>query len=385
MAQEAAEYEKKTKTSPNSVCSEISEWDQNAYLKIVSTELTEEQKQRIANPESVYPHQKSTIAVHWHPEFVPLEIIMLRMSRMFPNCNRSIVIPTQHNQILGLNGYAGLEIDCYSKGFNRKVQLLIHFKASSRIKNGMFAHMAEHTFKYRSTQLDEYLETIVNPKLNHRIEEAAMETGADDAIISFARAHAVKLKNLIEDNESRTPAFMLRNKIVESYFNELREIFDDRTIDRAQVFLKAVKAIVKAGFSNKYFYETEHVIEEARSLGAGIVVPHPEQFWPILLADYDVDGYEVWNPQSREYTEFIIDYVNRLNDSRKRIKKVLVFMGDDTHMSEKTLPVEAQNKEKAAREVGLQPAWEEHAVKMVLEGAGIDRRRVIDEYEERIN
>ncbi len=47
-----------------------------------------------------------------------------------------------------------------------------------------------------------------------------------------------------------------------------------------------------------------------------MVIPHPEQFWPILLADYDVDGYEVWNPQSREYTDFLIRALDNQNKRR---------------------------------------------------------------------
>jgi hypothetical protein len=77
-----------------------------------------------------------------------------------------------------------------------------------------------------------------------------------------------------------------------------------------------VKALVKVEFSLKYFYRTSEVIEEARALGAGIVIPHPEQFWPILLKEYDVDGIEVWNPQSRRYTEFLISVLNRRNQKR---------------------------------------------------------------------
>ena len=127
------------------------------------------------------------------------------------------------------------------------------------------------------------------------------------------------------------------------------------------------------------------MIEEVRALGGGIVIPHPEQFWPILLAEYDVDGYEVWNPQSRRYTEFLIDVVNNKNSRVSNYsRRLLVFMGDDTHMSEKIKPPEAQNRTKAAREIGFQAAWEDLAIRKKLILAKMDRASVIREYAARL-
>lgn len=76
------------------------------------------------------------------------------------------------------------------------------------------------------------------------------------------------------------------------------------------------------------------------------MIPHPEQFWPILLTGYDVDGVEVWNPQSHRYTNFLVSVLNEKNrrmDSSER--PLLIFMGDDTHMSEKpVIPVNSIRK-----------------------------------------
>jgi len=165
----------------------------------------------------------------------------------------------------------------------------------------------------------------------------------------------------------------------------LADAYDKRIITRAQVYLKAVKEQVKKYFSLKYFYRASEIIEEARSLGAGVVIPHPEQFWPILLANYDVDGYEIWNPQSREYTEFLISVVHRQNQTMQRgARPLLVFMGDDCHMGEKTVPPDSRDQEKGLREIGYQPAWEDMAVRKELVVAGFSRSQVIDEYAARL-
>ena len=178
---------------------------------------------------------------------------------------------------------------------------------------------------------------------------------------------------------------MIKNKILRNFLDGLRDRYDDALIDRAQTLLHAVKVQVKAEFPLQYFYRTSEVIEEARALGAGIVIPHPEQFWPILLADYDVDGIEVWNPQSRKYTEFLISVINQKNRCGGFSKRnLLIFMGDDTHMAEKTRAPEVQDQEKAGREIGYQPAWDDFSILKALIRAGASRRNVIQEYEARL-
>jgi hypothetical protein len=372
-------------SGPQPVSPELTEWDQRAYARITDTGLSPEQERRLVTPVRSYPEQDAVLGVHWHPEFLPLDLIETRIGRVFPGSDLSLLIPTQHNALMSLGGLAGAEVDCFSREFNRKVQLLLHFDQGRLARPGRLEEMISHTFEYRSSQLREYLATLVEPAWKERLEAAAMETGADEGLVRFAQEHARKLAGLIELNEAETPAFMLRNKLVESYFDELRALYDDRLIDRAQIFLKAVKGVVKANFSNRHFFQTREMIEEARGRGAGIVVPHPEQFWPVLLADYDVDGFEVWNPQSREYTEFLIDFVNRSNRSGRSPRRLLVFMGDDTHMSAKIADPRFQNREKAGREVGLQPAWEDPAVRRMLKAGGFDRRCIIEEYRSRLS
>lgn len=284
-----------------------------------------------------------------------------------------------------MDGYAGVEIDCYSTGFNRKVQLLAHFSAESAARADALRAMLQHTFKYRATQLNEFIDSVLDPAYDDRVSRAAIETGASPDLVRFVRLHVAKLKALIDRFHAVTPGDMLKNKLIRNFFHTLGDVYDQQLVKHAQVFLNAVKRIVKANFSPTYFYKTMEIIEEVRRLGGGIVIPHPEQFWPILLADYDIDGIEVWNPQSREYTEFLINVVHRENRAKRRDDRpLLIFMGDDTHFGEKVLDPAYQDPEKAGRELGVQPAWDDPAIRKSLCLAGVDRAGVIVEYRQRL-
>lgn len=366
---------------------EPSEEDVRVYHQLVSTELTEEQIERVVTPPRVYRRQKSLLALHWHPEFVPMELIKKRIDATFPGREEELVIPTQHNQLMRCGRYTGVEVDCYSPGFHSKVQLLFHF-ANHRLegRGEVFKAMVAHTHDYRSRQLYEFIDSVLDDRFASRVEEAAGRTGADRNLVEFVRIHVGRLKKMIDRFEAQTPPIMLKNKLIRNYFDTLREDYPGRFIHHAQVFLRAVKTIVKQDFSLDYFYRTREVIEEGRALGACIVIPHPEQFWPILLDDLDVDGIEVWNPQSFQYTEFLIDVVNRENHTARRGQRpVLVTMGDDCHLGEKVRPPERQDKEKAGREIGVQPPWDDLAIRKRLIVANASRARIIREYRERLD
>lgn len=364
---------------------EVTDQDRQIYRDITSVEISEKQKDRIENPDRIHSRQQAVLAVHWHPEFVPMDTIMRRVDRMFPNRETELLIPTQHNVLLDLHGHSGVEVDCYSPEFDLKVQLLLHFD-QERVKEAhTLRSMLAHTFRYRQGQLYEYIDTILDPSLEDRLTKAAADVGADEELVEFVQIHTKKLNQLIDEFYSSTPLESLRNKLLKYYFDALRPEYGDAIIDRVQVLLKAIKKIVKKYFSPEHFYHTNEIIEETRSLGGSIVIPHPEQFWPILLAGYDVDGYEVWNPQSREFTEFLIQVVNNHNESFKnRDRRLLVFMGDDCHMGEKVKEPEYQDAEKASREIGVQPPWDDLAIRKSLIVAGFSRDRVIQEYRERL-
>ncbi len=370
----------------NKLSEEITEWDQQAYERVISNKLTPDQQKIITQPQEIHPRQKEVLAVHWHPEHVPLELVRRRIQTMFPNRKMELVIPTQHNELLTFDGYSGVEVDCFSPEFNRKVQLLAHFEESKLASADVFKAMLVHTFRYRARQLFDFIDSIIDPDYEDRIQKAAVSTGADENLIKFVQIQVKKLKKLYEANESRTPPDAIKNKLIRHFFDTLREHHDAMLINHAQLFLKAVKKIVKENFNLDFFYETQEVIEEIRSLGGGIVIPHPEQFWPILLAEYDVDGYEVWNPQSREYTEFLIRVVHQQNKTRKhKERSILLFMGDDCHLGEKIRDPMYQDPEKAGRQVGVQPAWEDLAIRKSLIVANADRPNLIEEYRARLS
>lgn len=369
---------------PEKIPREITRDEENIFRQITSTKLTGDEKERIKTPTRIYPRQEAVLAVHWHPEFIPMALILQRINTMFPNRKEELIIPTQHNVLVQHGQWTGVEVDCYSKGFNQKVQLLLHFKNENLEQADVFKAMLAHTFQYRSGQLFDFMHTITRP-VEDRITPAAAETGSGKEIVEFVRIYVKKIETLLERHESELPRDAVKNKLLRDFFDQLRPVYGERVINRAQIFLKAVKQIVKTHFPTKYFYRTREIIEEARALGCGIVIPHPEQFWPILLAGYDVDGIEVWNPQSRRYTDFLISVLNEKNQRRRHGESpLLIFMGDDTHMGEKRKDPRNQDPGKAIREIGLQPAWEDLKIRKQLIFANTSRRKVIREYLQRL-
>lgn len=363
----------------------VTEEDERAFARINDLSLTPEQAGRIANPTRTYPRQEYVLATHWHPEHVPMELLKERIGKLYPNRLDELIIPTQHNMLMEYDGYQGVEVDCYSSGFNRKVQLLLHFKGLDPGRAEVLASMLRHTHRYRASQLFEYLAALSDPSGESRRQVAAGRSNAEEELVAFVGLQAAKIKALLLAHEADLPDDAYKNKLVRNFLDTLRSRFGDRLVNKAQVYAKTVKELVKEEFSLSYFYRASEVIEEARSLGAGIVIPHPEQFWPILLADYDVDGIEVWNPQSQQYTEFLINVVNRRNRMGWHGKRpILIFMGDDCHMSEKTRDPAEQDAEKAGREIGLQPAWHDYAIRKSLIINGVSRRRIIAEYRSRL-
>jgi hypothetical protein len=369
---------------PARIAEEVTARDEAIFRRISSISLSPEQEKQLCAPPDVYPLQREVLAVHWHPEFVPIRLAVKRMEIMFPNRTQELVIPTQHNALLAHHGFSGVEVDCYSRSFNQKVQLLLHLSEHKAHKASALQSMLEHTRKYRSSQLFDLMRTFTKP-VQERLQAAARVTGADADLIRFVTVHVRKLEILVEDNLQELPLDVLKNKMVRNYFHALRPVFGHQLIDRALNFLQEVKKEVKQDFPLQYFFRTSEIIEEARGLGAGIVVPHPEQFWPILLAEYDVDGYEVWNPQSRRYTDFLIGVVMRKNREHPASKRtLLIFMGDDTHMGEKIRDEKEADPSKAHREVGYQPAWDDRAVRRLLFQNDISRGAVISEYKARL-
>lgn len=369
----------------SAVVDEVGDADVQTFLRLIRQDLAADQEERIRRPELCLPRQTDVIAVHWHPEFVPLEAVQARVDAMFPNREQALIIPTQHNVLMTYGDYAGVEVDCYSRGFNRKVQLLVHFEKSRIERADVFKAMLAHTFRYRAQQLFEFLDTILLPSMEGRRARAVDDVGAEEEVVSFVRGHARNFRTLFDTFEDRIPIDAIRNKLLMNYFETLVDRHSAHLVHDAGRLLRAIKLVVKEHFSPEYFYRTEEVIEEVRSLGGGIVIPHPEQFWPILLAEYDVDGYEVWNPQSQQYTDFLVHVVARINRARSCAdRRLLILMGDDCHMGEKVKEVRFQDPEKAGREIGVQPAWDDLMIRKSLIATNTDRRMVIEEYAARL-
>ncbi|MDJ0785108.1 MAG: hypothetical protein QNJ22_24285 [Desulfosarcinaceae bacterium] len=369
---------------PSDASEEITAGDEARFFEVTATELSEAQRQRVVTPAKVYRGQRSVLAVHWHPEFIPMELIRRRIDATFPQCADDLIIPTQHNVLMQYGPYTGVEVDCYASGFNQKVQLLLHFESERLQGNARLEQILDHTLRYRSSQLFDFIHTLIKP-IPDRIELAVRQTGAPSDLVAFVQATVAKIHTLLERHGDNLPREQIKNKILRNYFDALRDTYGDALIDRCQTFLTAVKKIVKAHFSLSYFYRASEIIEEARGIGGGIVIPHPEQFWPILLRDYDVDGVEVWNPQSRRYTEFLISVIDAKNAQlRSGQRPLLILMGDDTHFGEKVRDPRFQKKEKAAREVGVQPPWEDVGIRKALILANTDRRKVIKAYKARL-
>lgn len=360
--------------------------DQARFRRITSIEISPEAATRIAQPTMQYPEQDAVLAIHWHPEFVPVSLIQSRVQVMYPAMTDQLIIPTQHNVITSYGEYSGVEIDAYAPDFNRKVQFLVHMTNERAAKADTLKNMLRHTFNYRASQLHEFIDSMLEPRYADRVEAAVRLTGAPEDLVSFIVAHVRKIRMMIRDYGHDAPLEMLRNKIIRDYFDTMREEYDDHLINQIQSFVKTMKEIVKEKFSLEYFYRDWEFIEECRSVGACIVVPHPEQFWPVLLCDYDLDGYEVWNPQSLEFTEFLIRVVMRENKRRARSsRQLLITMGDDCHMGEKVKHPAIQDRVKAAREIGFQPAWDEPRIQKALHAAQADRRILMTEYQERLH
>jgi hypothetical protein len=364
---------------------ELTDAEHARFLNLLNIDLTAAQRRQIAEPPFVVDSDHPVLAVHWHPEHVPLELIRQRVDAMYPRRAEELVIPTEHNELTEFDGYAGVEIDCYSPEIGQKVQLLAHFRRERLERADAFRALLAHTLRHRAAQLSEFIDSAVQPAHNDRMRLAAARSGANEELVSLVRHSMARLRLLLDAHESQMSDTHKKNKLVRSYFDALADELPAGALPAAQALLTALKDIVKECFSTRHFYRTQDVIAEVRALGGGLVIPHPEQFWPILLAGYDVDGIEVWNPQSRRYTELLVRWVHHENLARCNDRpKLLVFMGDDTHFGEKLRDPPCRDAEKAGRELGVQPAWNDHVVRVALRDTGVGRAGVIREYRQRL-
>jgi hypothetical protein len=361
---------------------DLNEEDFRIFNALTEIELTPEEEEAAISPTEINPDERKVLALHFHPEWVPMGLIQKRLRRAFPAADHFFAIPTQHNAILPLGPFSGVEADVFSRSFGLKIHILIHLKTEKLEKAHVFTSMVKKTFEYRGLQLLDILSQIADP------DEATLKEikkmGFHEESVSLAQFYASKISAMVEESGiTKTPkAEMLKNRLLTDYIERKATNLDPARLDRLLSLVNHIKKLVKARLNPDMFHTPEEIIEEARSLGAGIVIPHPPQFWPALLDTLDVDGWEVWNPSTPNHIHFLIDCLKR----RGKIKRpLLAFMGDDTHMSSKIRPEVVSDKGGSGREIGFQPPWAFPDVQAALKEAGQSRERTMEEYLSRIS
>ncbi|MGD9212319.1 MAG: hypothetical protein PVI90_16175, partial [Desulfobacteraceae bacterium] len=255
------EMEKKAKIIsmiPTKVPEDITEADEALFFKVLSTELSSKQRERIRTPTKIYPQQKAILGVHWQPDFIPMEDIHQRIEATFPNKDIDLIIPTQRNEFSTYGPYTGVKVDCYASSFNQKIQLLLHFESQRTKKCTRLHQMLTHTYKYRSNQLFDFMYTIINAN-EERIGLAVKRSGAPTDLVSFVRQYVIKIHALLEKYENQISPTQIKSRLLSNYFNGLRETYGNSVINRCQIYLAALKRIVRDRFSLNYFYRASKI------------------------------------------------------------------------------------------------------------------------------
>lgn len=370
---------------PQAAVVDISEDDWLAFNSLTRVELSPAEKTLAARPDRSAPEAREFLAIHWHPEWAPLELIEERLALAFPKAGESLAIPTQHNRIMSLGPWAGVEADAYDRNYGLKVQLLIHLRAEQLPRAGALKAMMDRTYNYRAHQLMDIIKALAEPdsvKL-----KLSLKSSVGEESIMMASFFALRLERLIEESGiigSERDA-MLKNRLLTDFMLARVCGFHQPLVDQALTYINAVKKEVKKNLSPDEFYSPQELIEEARGLKAGIVIPHPPLFWPILLSDLDIDGWEIWNPSTPDHTLFLLAALNRANESRRRGRKLLPFMGDDTHMSAKFRRNGSNTPGSAQREIGFQDPWNDAQVKAELSNNQQSLSKTISEYRQRLS
>ncbi|MDR1677870.1 MAG: hypothetical protein LBS44_05705 [Deltaproteobacteria bacterium] len=369
-------------SAPASHGEEISQADIEAFNRLTTIELTAKEKELAETPDFIDLEETRLMALHFHQEWVPMNMIETRLSRAFPKATDKLVIPTQHNRITYFGPWAGVEVDCFAPSFGQKIQLLIHFSSSKMAKASALNAMIEQTFRYRALQLLEVLEALTNP--DQTLRQEINNNGLDHQALDLTSFFAWRLREIIQKSNvlGSERAEMLKNRLLTDFMLARNQGLDPTLFGSSLTVANIVKTLVKHRLNVKRFNTAQEIIEEARCLGAGIVIPHPPQFWPVLIDDLDVDGWEVWNPSTPGYTLFLIDCLARTKGRTKR--PLLAFMGDDTHMSSKVRANITEDKNGRGREIGFQPPWWDPDVAQALKRNGQSRERTMDEFRSRL-
>ncbi|MDR0882615.1 MAG: hypothetical protein LBP55_08740 [Candidatus Adiutrix sp.] len=356
------------------------------FNHLTSLALNDEERRLAGRPDRLAPQAEEYLAVHWHPEWAPLDLIRQRLDLAFPRATNYLAIPTQHNRVLSFGPWAGVEADAYDRAYNMKVQLLIHFPAARLPKATAFLAMMDRTYNYRAHQLLDILARLAEPDDRAAQTQLALRHSVTEPAVQLARANALRLKTLIDRSgligSGRDE--MLKNRLLPDFILARTGPSPSPLVEQALIYITAIQKTVKADLSPQEFYTPQEVIEEARSLGGGVVIPHPPQFWPILLSGLDIDGWEVWNPSTPRHTLFLLEALARFNDARRGRRQLLAFMGDDTHMSAKFRLKPGADQNTGRREIGFQEPWTDPAISALLDQTGQSLTRTINEYRQRL-
>ena len=350
------------------------------FDRLTTVELSAEESLRVVRPDRTAPEAERFLAVHWHPESAPLDLIQKRLSAALPRAHDFLAIPTPHNQVVVFGPYAGVEADVYAREYGQKIHLLIHFSAERLPRAGVFLDMVDRTYRYRARQLRELLDFLAGPGLDD-ISGPSLK-GAGPEVRGLARFCALRLREFIDQSGLvGTPRDgMLKNRLLPDFMTAL--FGSDLRLSLALEVVRAAKKKVKAAFKPENFYTPRELIEEARALGAGVVIPHPPVCWPVLVDDLDVDGWEVWNPSTPHHAAFLTRALARANEARRR-RRLLAFMADDTHLSRKYRP-EPGREWGEGGEIGFQDPWFDPALSRLLSETGQSLAGTLNEYRARL-
>ena len=368
--------------------SSIEAQDWVEFNRLTSMCLSPEEEKLAAISDQQPSDTKEFMAIHWHPEWVPLGLIKQRVARSFPQAENSLLIPTQHNQIMSLGAWAGVEADVYARQYGLKVQLLIHFPVERLGKSSALQAMMNKTYNYRANQLMDILDRLVETEPG-QVGSDFKICSVSEAALHMARVFAARLRALIGQSGimQHSQTEMLKNRLLADFIFARTKPEDAVVVQQALAYIEVVKKKVKGELNPDAFYTPEEVIEEARGFGAGVVIPHPPMFWPILLSGLDVDGWEVWNPSTPKHTLFLLDALKRANNlgQRPRRRPLLVFMADDTHMSGKIRSNTNSRTGFSTREIGFQAPWFDSEVRVELRDMNQSLLGTLNEYKARLS
>jgi hypothetical protein len=79
---------------------EITDWDWRTFEKLTSVELDVREKERIVCPERVFEQNDPVLAIHWHPEMVPIPLVQKRIEAIYPHPQKTLITPPKQNKLL---------------------------------------------------------------------------------------------------------------------------------------------------------------------------------------------------------------------------------------------------------------------------------------------